>query len=92
VLVKWSFSRRLGGYVSHTRLGGCTHGKSKHICATRREEGHIFGQISILWVVVAIIPISMVLGAALGAGAMLVIFFEAATQRAQYPAKRQMVR
>jgi uncharacterized membrane protein len=34
-------------------------------------------QISILWVAAAIIPIIMVLGAALGAGAMLAIFAEA---------------
>jgi hypothetical protein len=34
-------------------------------------------QISIFWVAAAIIKISMVLGAALGAGAMLAIFAEA---------------
>jgi hypothetical protein len=28
MLVKWSFSRRSGGYVRHTRLRGCAEGKN----------------------------------------------------------------
>ena len=68
MFVKWSFSRRLGGDVSHTAAGGYSRHKSGKSNPM---------QISILWVAAAIIPIIMVLGAALGAGAMLAIFAEA---------------
>jgi hypothetical protein len=73
VFVKWSFSRRLGGYVSHTRRGvyrSYECGKSNHM------------QISILWVAAVIIPCSIVFGVVLGMFAMLVIWFQVAVERA----------